>query len=624
MNSLVRLCCCINRVNSANPQYCCESLLDLIEQTQEDCADICLFPRLALCPPSSDALLNNVSVSNLCEESLDKLRVVSAQNHSTFIVGLVKRFFGRAMDVIAVVQNGSIKAYLPAEGYGRLATVEGGCLSGNPLCGENSPLLPWDTVFSCGDFRFCICPCPVSDLPLYLPALAKTGCDAVLVPCYEPSFAGKAKRDLELCKTLSQTFGIAIALSAGGQGDTSCPCAFEGHAAICECGEVLADAVGRKLENNVSNLESFSVCRDLDCDILSSCRRFSGVKMPQIVLTETSGKKGLLRPVSKDPFLPNDPDLAEEYLQELFDFQVQSLVSRAANTGLYRFVIGVSGGLDSTLALLVCHEALKQLELPSKNLLAITMPGFGTSDRTYYNALSLISALGAENRDISIKASVLQHFEDIGHDPSVRDLTYENAQARERTQILFDVANSCRGLVIGTGDLSEDALGWCTFNGDQMAGYNVNVCLTKTMIRKLTTYLSHKFPDEIGSVLRDIVDTPVSPELLPPDGSGKIQQKTEDILGSYSLHDFFLYYLLRYNFPPKKLYYYACLAFSEDFSADYILDKLRIFVKRFFAGQFKRSCSPDSADISEVCLSRYPMPSDCSPQAMLSDLSDIQ
>ena len=275
-------------------------------------------------------------------------------------------------------------------------------------------------------------------------------------------------------------------------------------------------------------------------------------------------------------------------------------------------------------ALLFCQQALKELDLPANNLIAITMPGFGTTDRTYYNALSLISALGADNRDISIKASVLQHFEDIGHDPSVRDVTYENAQARERTQILMDVANSCRGLVVGTGDMSEDALGWCTFGGDHLANYNVNVCLTKTMIRRMVTHLCSRFDEQIGSILHDIVDTPVSPELLPPDESGKIQQKTEDILGNYALHDFFLYYLLRYNFPPRKLYYYACLAFSGELSASYILEKLKLFLHRFFAGQFKRSCTPDSARITDVNLTCWSIPSDASAQSLLCDLDEIR
>ena len=618
MNSMIRLCCCINRVSSGNPQHCCENVRYLLEDTAELSPDISLFPRLALCPPSSDALLENPSIANLCDEALEQLREVSSKNNSCLIVGLVKRFWGRPIDVVAVIQNGEVKAYLPASGCGRLPSLDGfGSYNTESL------LRPWDTLFQCGDLKFCICPCPVKDLALYLPRITQTGCQAVLVPCYEPAYVGSAHRDMELCKALSETFGIAIAVAQGGQGDTSCPYAFEGHALICENGEVLADSVGRKMENNISNLENFSACCDLDCDILSSSARFSTIQPPNILLNETFGKSGLLRPVREDPFLSGDPAKDQEYMDELFDFQVQSLVSRAANTGLNRFVLGVSGGLDSTLALLVCHQALKQLELPSKNLLAVTMPGFGTTDRTYYNALTLISALGAENRDISIKASVLQHFEDIGHDPSVRDLTYENSQARERTQILFDIANGCRGIVIGTGDMSEDALGWCTFNGDQMAGYNVNVCLTKTMIRKLVTHLCGRFSEEIGSILRDIVDTPVSPELLPPDEGGKIQQKTEDILGSYRLHDFFLYHLLRYNFPPKKLYDYACAAFSGEFSESYVLDKLNIFLRRFFAGQFKRSCSPDSADIIETCLSRYPIPSDCSAKALLSELSDI-
>ena len=227
-------------------------------------------------------------------------------------------------------------------------------------------------------------------------------------------------------------------------------------------------------------------------------------------------------------------------------------------------------------------------------------------------------------KEIPIRDAVIQHFKDIDHDISLHNVTYENAQARERTQILMDVANSCRGLVVGTGDMSEDALGWCTFGGDHLANYNVNVCLTKTMIRRMVTHLCSRFDEQISSILHDIVDTPVSPELLPPDESGKIQQKTEDILGNYALHDFFLYYLLRYNFPPRKLYYYACLAFSGELSASYILEKLKLFLHRFFAGQFKRSCTPDSARITDVNLTCWSIPSDASAQSLLCDLDEIR
>ena len=275
------------------------------------------------------------------------------------------------------------------------------------------------------------------------------------------------------------------------------------------------------------------------------------------------GKRGLLRPVRPDPYLPEDPAAADAYLDELFSMQTASLAARLQNTGLSRMVVGVSGGLDSTLALLVSAAAADALDLPRENVVAVTMPGFGTSDRTYFNALSLIEHLGATGRDISIKAAVLQHFEDIGHDPAKKNTTYENAQARERAQILLDLANAVGGLVVGTGDLSEEALGWSTFAGDHISNYNVNVCITKTMIRRMVDYIARaELLGDAAEVLRDILDTPVSPELLPPDAAGNIQQKTEDILGPYALHDFFLYYLVKYGFRPSKLYYYACVAFS--------------------------------------------------------------
>ena len=622
MNSVIRLCCCVNRVISGNPQFCCDSITDLLEENESLHADLSLFPRLALCPPSSGNLLYNSAVLSQCEQALDQLLLASSKNSSCIIVGLPKRIGGQVMDVIAVIQNGELLALLPACGSGMLSSAD-------PLLGywENcsqEKLFGWDTLFCCGDLRFCICPCPVQELPLHLPRLAKTGCHAVLVPSYQPVTAETNQRQLRLVQALSESFGIAIVLVRGGQGDTSHPDAYQGHALICECGQLLADCTGSTAGENIHALESFCVARDLDCDILNACRRFASRTPANILLTENDGKKGLMRTVSADPFLPDSEQEASDYLDRLFDLQVQGLVARVANTGLHRLVLGVSGGLDSTLALLVCHQALKELDLPANNLIAITMPGFGTTDRTYYNALSLISALGADNRDISIKASVLQHFEDIGHDPSVRDVTYENAQARERTQILMDVANSCRGLVVGTGDMSEDALGWCTFGGDHLANNNVNVCLTKTMIRRMVTHLCSRFDEQIGSILHDIVDTPVSPELLPPDESGKIQQKTEDILGNYALHDFFLYYLLRYNFPPRKLYYYACLAFSGELSASYILEKLKLFLHRFFAGQFKRSCTPDSARITDVNLTCWSIPSDASAQSLLCDLDEIR
>lgn len=305
MNFCIRLSCCVNRVISGNPQFCCESVTDLLEESGQQSADISLFPRLALCPPSSDALLLNPAVCAQCEDALDQVRVASAKNESCIIIGLVKRFGGKPVDVIAVLQNGEIAAYLPAAGYGRLQSAD-------PVTGyyreqerPGSPLRGWDTLFGCGELRFCVCPCPVSDLPLHLPRLVRTGCQAVLVPCYEPATAESAEKELRLVRALSESFGIAIAFVRGGQGDTSHPVAFQGHAAICECGEMLAQYTGRALwAITPLQLESFSFARDLDCDILRACQRFSSDCQPEITFRESSGKKGLLREIRKDPFLP--------------------------------------------------------------------------------------------------------------------------------------------------------------------------------------------------------------------------------------------------------------------------------------------------------------------------------
>ena len=420
-----------------------------------------------------------------CEQALDQLLLASSKNSSCIIVGLPKRIGGQVMDVIAVIQNGELLALLPACGSGMLSSAD-------PLLGywENCPqekLFGWDTLFCCGDLRFCICPCPVQELPLHLPRLAKTGCHAgagAQLP------AGYRRNQSASAASGAGSFGKALAsplswCAAVRGTPTRIPMLTKGtpsSANAVSCSPIAP--AGHRPEKISMRWKASALPETSDCDILNACRRFASRTPANILLTENDGKKGLMRTVSADPFLPDSEQEASDYLDRLFDLQVQGLVARVANTGLHRLVLGVSGGLDSTLALLVCHQALKELDLPANNLIAITMPGFGTTDRTYYNALSLISALGADNRDISIKASVLQHFEDIGHDPSVRDVTYENAQARERTQILMDVANSCRGLVVGTGDMSEDALGWCTFGGDHLAKLaDVNVCLTKTMIR---------------------------------------------------------------------------------------------------------------------------------------------
>jgi len=333
-------------------------------------------------------------------------------------------------------------------------------------------------------------------------------------------------------------------------------------------------------------------------------------------------KVELTRSIYATPFVPTDERMSES-CEEILNIQVNALATRLHHTHITNMVLGISGGLDSTLALLVCARTCDKLGLSRKNIIGITMPGFGTTDRTYQNATQLVTNLGATLREISIKEACNQHFKDIAHDPTLHNVTYENTQARERTQILMDVANQCNGLVIGTGDLSELALGWATYNGDHMSMYAINNSIPKTLVRYLVRYAaSGETASKAKETLLDILDTPVSPELLPADENGLISQKTEDLVGPYELHDFFLYYMLRYGFTPAKIFYLATKAFAQTYDDACIKQWLKVFLKRFFAQQFKRSCMPDGPKVGSVNLSPrgdWRMPSDASSELWLND-----
>ena len=601
MNSILRLVLAVNRVLPANPQLCYESIATTLDSLVDSPADIILFPQLAFSSPSCGNLFSNQALLESCMEQLDHLRIASRDLAAYLIVGLPVWDNGQVVAACAVLYQGKLLGYVADSAH--LSTA------------ESELFLPPDTLFQCGDLRFSILPCNPLELPLKAVPLAQNGCDLILCPSYEPVTAGSIARAEEGVRVLSRTLGRAVAVCNGGVGDTSSPWLYRGYAFAYECGE--------KLGGFVSQYESELCQCDLDADVIRTQKAYARSKKPAFTVGAQGGKRGLLRPVRPDPYLPEDPAAADAYLDELFSMQTASLAARLQNTGLSRMVVGVSGGLDSTLALLVSAAAADALDLPRENVVAVTMPGFGTSDRTYFNALSLIEHLGATGRDISIKAAVLQHFEDIGHDPAKKNTTYENAQARERAQILLDLANAVGGLVVGTGDLSEEALGWSTFAGDHISNYNVNVCITKTMIRRMVDYIARaELLGDAAEVLRDILDTPVSPELLPPDAAGNIQQKTEDILGPYALHDFFLYYLVKYGFRPSKLYYYACVAFSGRLDPAYIREKLIFFLRRLALGQFKRSCAPDSAVLTDVSLNNavFYLPSDLNISALLEDI----
>jgi NAD+ synthase (glutamine-hydrolysing) len=333
----------------------------------------------------------------------------------------------------------------------------------------------------------------------------------------------------------------------------------------------------------------------------------------------------LEREIDTLPFIPKLEDMARS-CEEIFNIQVMGLAKRMVHTNSKRVIVGISGGLDSTLALLVCVKTFDKLGYPRKGIVGVTMPGFGTTDRTYNNAIVMMKNLGIDMQEISIAKSVKQHFEDIGHDINIHDVTYENSQARERTQILMDLSNRLGGLVVGTGDLSELALGWATYNGDHMSMYGVNASIPKTLVKYLVKYVAEGMDKETRKTLLDVVDTPISPELIPANEDGEIQQKTEDLVGPYELHDFFLYYFLRFGFRPSKIFLLAQKAFSDKYEDEVIAHWLNTFLRRFFNQQFKRSCLPDGPKVGSVSLSPrgdWRMPSDASSNIWLKEVSSV-
>ncbi|MDE5864843.1 MAG: NAD(+) synthase, partial [Lachnospiraceae bacterium] len=401
---------------------------------------------------------------------------------------------------------------------------------------------------------------------------------------------------------------------------------YSGHDIIAENGAVLAESALFEHKLTVSELDVKRLLEERrKMTTYRNEWKNNGERYRETGFSFKLENTVLTRQVSRTPFVPSDEAGKKQRCEEILTLQAMGLRKRLAHTGCRSAIIGLSGGLDSTLALLVTVKAYDLLEMDHSGIIAVTMPGFGTTDRTYQNSLKLAASLGVTIREIPIVDSVRQHFKDIGQSEELHDITYENGQARERTQILMDIANMCNGLVIGTGDMSEMALGWATYNGDHMSMYAVNVSVPKTLVRYLVGYYAEEADEKTAVVLRDVLDTPVSPELLPPK-EGRIAQKTESIVGPYELHDFFLYYLLRFGYNPTKIYRLAGLAFDGLYDRTEILKWMRIFYKRFFSQQFKRSCIPDGPKVGTVSLSPrgdLRMPSDAAAALWMKELDSI-
>lgn len=560
------------------------------------------------------------------------------------VVGMPLEHEGGLYNVAVVVNRGEVKGIVPKSYIPNYSEFyEARQFRSGQIKKSDWYRLPWQPekkvpfdaklIFCCEgmrEFTFGIEVC--EDLWTPVPPsceLAMRGAMVIVNLSASDELTGKAQYRRELVKNQSARTLTAYVYANAGEGESTTDVVFAGHNMIAENGTMLAEC------------KPFAANKDLITEIdlgrlKSERRRMSTFPMKgltddeykEILFSVSIDEETMLtRHIEKTPFVPSDRVHREERCEEILDIQSHGLSKRLRHTGCKHAVIGLSGGLDSTLALLVTVRAFEQLGLDYKGIVCVTMPCFGTTNRTYENAINLAKQLGTSLREIPIRDAVIQHFKDIGHDMENHDITYENGQARERTQILMDIANQVNGMVIGTGDMSELALGWATYNGDHMSMYGVNCSVPKTLVRYLVQFYADTDKNEkLKKVLYDVLDTPVSPELLPPE-NGEISQKTEDIVGPYELHDFFLYYFLRQGFGPKKIFRLAVYAFAGEYEKETIYKWLSTFCHRFFRQQFKRSCLPDGPKVGTVSVSPrgdLRMPSDATDALWKAELDGIR
>lgn len=628
----------------ADCEYNVTEMIRLAGEADEQSVSALVFPEAGITGYTCADLFNQRLLISGALVGLERFAKETATLSLISIVGLPLEIGGRLYNVGAVVSQGKIcgivpKTFMPNynEFYDKRWFASSRELKEKEITLFGQPVpVGLHLIFRMEECSFAIEICEDLWTPLP-PSSIHALHDAELIFNLSASneTTGKSNYRRNLVSQQSARCVAGYVYAAAGNGESTTDIVFSGHSLIAENGDVLA-------ENKRFSFDSQLIMADVDVEKLRGDRlknkSFSRteyklldeVEYRYVTIPKVASQKQwtLDRFVNPMPFVPKQDALLHERCEEIFSIQIGGLAKRMLHTGLKTAVVGVSGGLDSTLALLVMAKAFDKIGLPRENIYGITMPGFGTTDRTYNNALELMKSLGVNIREISIEKSVNQHFEDIEHDAAVKDIVYENCQARERTQILMDYANKVNGLVIGTGDLSELALGWCTYNGDHISMYAVNNGVPKTLVRTLVKWIADtQMKEESKAVLLDVIDTPVSPELLPADENGNIAQKTEDVVGPYLLHDFFLYYVLRFGFSPAKIYFLAQKAFSEEFSNEIILKWLKIFFRRFFYQQFKRSCLPDGPKVGSVNLSPrgdWRMPSDASLSLWQSELQRLK
>ena len=602
--------------------------------------EIIVFPELCLTAYTCGDLFAHPLLLENAEMGLIQVLNNTRQLDIISILGMPVAMNGALLNAAVVIQKGKVlgvvpKTYLPnyKEFYEKRWFASASDVSEKAirLCGQVVPLgssLLFDTVDTTFGIELC------EDLWAPVPPsskLALQGAEIIFNLSADNEGVGKHAYLRSLIAQQSARCIAGYVFSSCGFGESTTDVVFAGNGLIYENGALLASGKRFSFEAQVVigeiDVERLRVERRVNTTF-AGCRSQVAPEAAVRISTEYVNVRELqlTRTFDPHPFVPQGPML-DERCEEIFSIQVSGLAQRLTHTHAKSVVVGISGGLDSTLALLVCVQTFDKLGLSRKGIIGVTMPGFGTTDRTHSNAVDLMESLGVTIREVSIKDACLQHFKDINHNPEVHDVTYENSQARERTQILMDIANQTNGLVIGTGDLSELALGWATYNGDHMSMYGVNASVPKTLVKHLVKWVAENGMGEASrKTLLDIVDTPISPELIPADEDGNIRQITEDLVGPYELHDFFLYYFLRFGFAPSKIYFLAVRTFKGVYDEETVKKWLQTFCRRFFNQQFKRSCLPDGPKVGSVSLSPrgdWRMPSDASSDLWLNDVAPL-
>lgn len=636
----VKVAAAVPRVKVADCKFNSERLEGLIAIAEGKGVQILTFPEMCITGYTCGDLFAQQLLLEQAEMALMQILNNTRQLDIISILGMPVVVNSTIINAAVAIQKGKIlgvvpKTYLPnyKEFYEQRWFTSALQVSETSvrLCGQIVPMGN-NLLFETAETTFGIEIC--EDLWSTVPpssSLALQGAEIIFNLSADDEGIGKHSY---LCSLISQQSARCLSgyvFSSSGFGESTTDVVFAGNGLIYENGGLLARSERFCLEEQLViseiDVECIRAERRINTTFAANKANCPGKEAIRVSTEYTNSKDlNLARTFNPHPFVPQGAELNNR-CEEIFSIQVAGLAQRLVHTGAKTAVVGISGGLDSTLALLVCVKTFDKLGLSRKDILGITMPGFGTTDRTYHNAIALMNSLGISIREISIREACIQHFKDIGHDLNVHDVTYENSQARERTQILMDVANQICGLVIGTGDLSELALGWATYNGDHMSMYGVNASIPKTLVQHLVQWVAENEVDgESKITLLDIVDTPISPELIPADENGEIKQKTEDLVGPYELHDFFLYYFLRFGFRPSKIYFLAQTVFNGIYDAETIKKWLQTFFRRFFNQQFKRSCLPDGPKVGSVSISPrgdWRMPSDASSAAWLKEVSEL-